>query len=188
MLYKQIQKLVDYAITQNKNKELFFFCSFLNLNNLIYSLDTEPVYEGVFKELCEKYGKQLTSDVRCKLLGSTEQRACELCVNDLKLNVSIEQFVAEFRELSQQRLANVDFMPGAEKLIRHLYASNIPICVATSSCEDSVVVKTQKHEEVFKLFHHITKGNEVKQGKPAPDIFLLAASRFTPQANPTDVC
>lgn len=91
--------------------------------------------------------------------------------------------------ITQQRLENVEFMPGAERLIKHLHANKIPICVATSSGEDSVRVKTKKHLEVFNLFHHITKGTdpEVKEGKPAPDIFLLAASRFDTKVDPTDV-
>lgn len=95
----------------------------------------------------------------------------------------------DFREVSQQRLGDVDFMPGAERLIRHLHANKIPICVATSSGDESVKVKSKRHTEVFKLFHHITTGNdpEIKNGKPAPDIFFLAASRFEPKADPTKV-
>ena len=124
-----------------------------------------------------------------KLLGSTEKRSCEVCVNDLNLNVTLEEFIKHFRELSQIRLANVGFMPGAERLIKHLHANGIPICVATSSGDESVAVKTKNHQEVFKLFHHITKGTdpELKEGKPAPDIFLLAASRFETKADPNDV-
>lgn len=151
--------------------------------------DTEPVYEKVFEEVTTKYGKKMTPEVRLKLLGSTERRSCEICVTDLALNVSVDDFIKEFRELSQERLAGVDFMPGAERLVRHLHANNIPICVATSSGEEGVKVKTAMHTEVFKLFHHITKGSdpEVKQGKPAPDIFLLAATRFEPKAEPSNV-
>lgn len=78
-------------------------------------------------------------------------------------------------------------MPGAERLIRHLHANNVPICVATSSGEESVKIKTQNHLEVFKLFHHITKGTDVKEGKPSPEIFLLAASLFEPKAEPINV-
>jgi pseudouridine-5'-monophosphatase len=131
----------------------------------------------------------LTPEVRIKLLGSTEKRSCEICVNDLNLNCSVEVFTKEFRELSQQRLPDVDLMPGAERLVRHLHKNKVPICVATSSGEESVKVKTAKHLELFKLFHHITNGTdpEVKQGKPAPDIFLLAASRFDPKADPINV-
>lgn len=149
--------------------------------------DTEPIYEKVFQEVTTKYGKTLTPEVRIKLLGSTERRSCEICVNDLELNVSLDDFIKDFRELSLQRLPNVDFMPGAERLIRHLHSKNVPICVATSSGEDSVKVKTHKHLEVFKLFHHITKGTDVKEGKPSPEIFLLAASRFEPKALPENV-
>lgn len=124
-----------------------------------------------------------------KLLGSTEKRSCDVCVTDLQLNVTLDQFISEFRSLSQQRLENVAFMPGAERLIKHLHENGVPICVATSSGEESVKVKTKNHQDVFKLFHHITKGTdpEVKEGKPAPDIFLLAASRFEPKADPLEV-
>jgi pseudouridine 5'-phosphatase len=151
--------------------------------------DTEPVYEKVFKELCEKYGHPLTPEARVKLLGSTEKRSCEVCVNDLKLNVTLDQFISDFRQVTAERLVSVDFMPGAERLIKHLHDNNVPICVATSSGDESVAIKTKKHQEVFKLFHHITKGTdpELKEGKPAPDIFLLAASRFDVKAEPKNV-
>lgn len=122
-----------------------------------------------------------------KLLGSTERRSCEICVNDLKLNVTIDDFVSDFRTLSQKRLENVELMPGVERLIKHLHGKKIRICVATSSGEESVKIKTKNHQDVFKLFHHITKGTEVKEGKPAPDIFLLAASRLEPKADSKDV-
>ena len=173
-----------------------FFITDLEIFSLIFffvqickNKDTEPVYEKVFEEVTTKYGKKMTPEVRLKLLGSTERRSCEICVTDLALNVSVDDFIKDFRELSQARLAGVDFMPGAERLVRHLHANNIPICVATSSGEEGVKVKTAMHTDVFKLFHHITKGSdpEVKQGKPAPDIFLLAATRFEPKAEPSDV-
>jgi pseudouridine 5'-phosphatase len=152
-------------------------------------LDTEPIYEGVFKEVCEKFGHPLTPEARVKLLGSTEKRSCEVCVTDLNLNCTLDQFIKEFRALATERLSNVDFMPGAARLIKHLHDNKVPICVATSSGEESVAIKTKNHREVINLFHHITNGTDpqLKEGKPAPDIFLLAASRFDPKADPQNV-
>lgn len=141
-------------------------------------------------DIAAKYGKQLPAHVRIKFLGSTERRSCEICTLELELPITVDDFQIQFRALSQKRLENVDFMPGAERLIRHLHSNNIKICVATSSGCDSVAIKSRNHQEVFKLFHHIVMGSldpEVKQGKPAPDIFIIAASRFDDTPKTEDV-
>ena len=78
-------------------------------------------------------------------------------------------------------------LKGAERLVRHLHSHNIPICVATSSNEKSVEVKTRKFQDLFKLFNHKVMGSsdlEVKNGKPAPDIFLIASQRFEEKPEP----
>lgn len=54
----------------------------------------------------------------------------------------------------------------------------------------SLKAKTQHHKKLFNKFHHIVTGGcdqEVKRGKPAPDIFLVAASRFEDQPKPENV-
>jgi pseudouridine-5'-monophosphatase len=78
-------------------------------------------------------------------------------------------------------LLNVCVDTGADRLICHLFKNNIPICIATSSSRESFMVKTLHHQELFKKFEHVVMGasdDEVKRGKPAPDIFEIAAGRF----------
>lgn len=170
---------------------MFFLLSLFPYNNSqnYHHVDTEPINEKVFQEVVEKYGKKLTQEVRLKILGVPERKSFKICIVDLQLDVSIEDFTRDFHELAQEKLANVELMPGAERLVRHLHANNVPICVATSSSEDSMSIKSAKHVELFKLFHHIIHGTdpEVTHGKPSPDIFLVAARHFNPQADPKNV-
>lgn len=141
----------------------------------------------MFEDIVDEYGKKLSPETRIKFLGSTERRSCEICVNDSNLPLSVDEFQTKFREIPNALLSNVKLMPGAERLVRHLHSTGVPIALATSSGAESVAIKTQNHMELFKLFHHYVMGSsdpEVKEGKPAPDIFLLAAKRFPDSPDP----
>lgn len=51
-------------------------------------------------------------------------------------------------------------------------------------------LKQRKYRELFDLFEHKVLGSsdpEVMNGKPAPDIFLVAARRFADQPKPKNV-
>ncbi|MEO1671622.1 MAG: HAD-IA family hydrolase, partial [Cyanobacteria bacterium J06631_2] len=59
-----------------------------------------------------------------------------------------------------------------------------PQAIASSSSQHHFAMKTVNHQSWLKLMKHQTLGDdpEIEQGKPAPDIFLLAAKRLN--ANP----
>lgn len=64
----------------------------------------------------------------------------------------------------------------------------MPIAVATSSSEQSYNQKTAVHSGLFSNMHHVVKGStdpEVIEGKPAPDIFRIAAQRFPDSPHPS---
>jgi len=66
--------------------------------------------------------------------------------------------------------------PGLHALLDWLEALGIPRVVATSTRRD----RAQHHLErcaLLSRFHALVGGDEVVHGKPAPDIFLLAADR-----------
>jgi HAD superfamily hydrolase (TIGR01509 family) len=71
-------------------------------------------------------------------------------------------------------------MPGAEEAVEAVHALGIPMALATSTGGSLFAHKSAPHSGLFGAFHAIVVGDDpaVRQGKPAPDIFLEAARRI----------
>lgn len=79
-----------------------------------------------------------------------------------------------YRDLSRGRLAPV---PGLSALLAWLDARAIPVALATSAPALNVE-HTLGEAGLAGAFATIVRGDEVRQGKPAPDVFLEAARRL----------
>ncbi|XP_043640664.1 probable pseudouridine-5'-phosphatase isoform X1 [Drosophila teissieri] len=144
-------------------------------------LDTERIYEEVTRQIAASFGRPYPVDVRFRVMGTTEQRSAEIAITECQLPITTNDFLKRYSQMCHERLNNVPLLEGAERLLRHLHANKIPFCLATSSGADMVELKTAQHRELFGLFNHKVCGStdkEVVNGKPAPDIFLVAAARF----------
>ncbi|BES95808.1 haloacid dehalogenase-like hydrolase [Nesidiocoris tenuis] len=153
-------------------------------------LDSETVYKSTHKKVIESFGKTYDPEIRLKVLGTKEQDTAETIVKCLGLPISPEEFSKMAKDELAKVYNNIPLKPGAKKLIEHLSYNKVPIAVATSSSEQSYHQKTAVHKELFSHMHHVVKGStdpEVINGKPAPDIFRIAAARF-PNPPPTSKC
>ncbi|XP_022118197.2 pseudouridine-5'-phosphatase [Pieris rapae] len=144
-------------------------------------LNTEDLYTELFQSIVSKYGKDYTFDVKLKLMGTQALESASIVIRELDLPMTAEEFLEECKK-GESIFADCQLMPGAKRLVEHLYQHKIPIALATSSGEDSYHCKVDKHyTEFFSLFPYKTFGSSdpsVKNGKPHPDIFLVTAMKF----------
>ena len=68
-------------------------------------------------------------------------------------------------------------MPFIEELLIYLKDNNYKVAVASSSNMNHIV-NNMKKTGLIKYIDELASGAEVKKGKPAPDVFLLAAERL----------
>ena len=72
---------------------------------------------------------------------------------------------------------NIDVKPGAHQLLAYLEKMQIPRAVATSS-SGSKARAILDRVGLWQYIPHLTGGDEVKAGKPAPDVYLDAAEKL----------
>lgn len=80
-----------------------------------------------------------------------------------------------YRELVRDQ--GVTILPGARELLAALQQAGIPRSVGSSTPQgnlDAIFASTG----LDRLFDAVVSGDDVKNGKPAPDVFLLAAEKL----------
>lgn len=143
-------------------------------------LDTEGIYTEVTQIIAERYGRTFDWHIKQNIIGRGAGDLARYVVEALELPISAEEFLLIREPLMRERFPRALAMPGAQELVQHLKANNIPIAVGTSSSSQSFGQKTTLHGDWFALFDTIVTADdpEVGAAKPAPDIFLTAARRL----------
>ncbi|CAL1706094.1 unnamed protein product [Somion occarium] len=126
----------------------------------------------------------MTWDMKAGLMGKPERDAAAHLLSffpDIPPEFTIDEYIRRRRIGQDAFWPFVQPLPGALRLVKHLYQHKIPIAVATSSQRRNYELKSQHLMET--LFGHF--GGRVVcaddglikagRGKPHPDIFLVTA-------------
>jgi len=156
-----------------------------NISCLIYDmdgllLDTEGIYTEVTQQIVGEYGKVFDWSVKEKIIGRRSIQAAEIIVESLDLPISPQDYLDSRKDVLLEKFKDTEALPGAKEMTTHFSKLGIPQALATSSSSPMFEAKFEKHKKWFSQFTQIVRGDdpELKEGKPAPDIFLLAAKRL----------
>src|SRR5215471_2502673 len=140
-------------------------------------LDTEPIYTDASNAIAARYGKKHDWSIKGNMIGRPAIDAARYFVQALDLPLSADEYLAERDAYLDLHLGNAGEIPGAEAFTRHLLGRGIPLAVATSTGAALFQLKVSRHRPWFSIFSAIVCGDDARvlRGKPAPDIFLVAA-------------
>lgn len=140
-------------------------------------LDSETVCRAVWRRAAAEQGFALSDAMYLDFVGR-RTADCEALMEQLfGAGFSRPVFQARASDLwhAHVRDLGLEHKPGLAELLALLEERNIPKAVATSTVRAEALVSLGPLRGRFAA---LAAGDEVRRGKPAPDIFLLAAERL----------
>ena len=140
-------------------------------------IDSEPVWEQVRRQVVAEHGGCWAPDAQQRLMGMSTQEWAEYLRQDLGVALPPED-IAELvigRMLDRYR-DDAPLMPGAQAAVRRLSA-RWPLGLASSS-PPPLIEAVLAGAGLRDCFKAAMSTEEVRRGKPAPDIYLAVTERL----------
>jgi pseudouridine 5'-phosphatase len=147
-----------------------------DLDGLI--VNSEDVYEQADVEVLRRRGKVYNDDLRSQMMGRPTAESLRKMIDWHALEDSVELLDAERSQLRDKLLAaSLAPMPGLLDLLAALEAAHVPKAIATSG-HRSYAADVLGRLDLHARFEFVLTSEDVLHGKPAPDVYQLAAQRL----------
>ncbi len=141
-------------------------------------IDSEPLWEEAETELLKSKGVKYDPLFRDKVVGLGQVDSSKLIIREFGVNCSPENLIKRRMEILlriyNERLTMFD---GAKPLVEKLRSDGFKTALASSS-PMAVIEYVLGKFSIGGLFDAVVSGDCVQNGKPAPDIYLLAAEKL----------
>src|SRR5437016_3647210 len=138
-------------------------------------LDTERVYRDIFNRAAADCEFEFPDWLHLKLLGRNTADMKSILREHLRSEALFERYMERNRH--HHAICFVDAPPvkrGLMELLDLIESKKVPKVVATSTPRKHAVPRLEKCGLLHR-FASVSCGDEVAKGKPAPDLFLMAA-------------
>jgi HAD superfamily hydrolase (TIGR01509 family) len=147
-----------------------------DMDGLIF--DTEALYQKAFVAAAGSGGHDIPEELHNRTIGVTWAKSREIFLDHLGADFPVDAYFANmvehFDALAATKLA---LKPGVVELLDLLDQLVIPRCIATSSAHSTVQSHLSAHD-LLDRFHGVIGHGDYATSKPAPDPFLIAATRL----------
>jgi pseudouridine-5'-monophosphatase len=141
-------------------------------------VDSEPLAAQAMLAFLQSFGVEQDPIIQAQLLGRRLPEAMAISQKGYNLPGSLEELSARYGQMRIEALRGaVTVMPGAREIVAFGREQNLPMALATSGMRAHADISLAETGLAGNFEVEVT-GDEVQRGKPAPDLFLLAAERL----------
>ncbi|OOM70182.1 beta-phosphoglucomutase [Clostridium puniceum] len=164
----------------------------MSIKAVIFDLDgvivsTDDYHYRAWKNMADSEGIYFDREINERLRGVSRMESLEIILEKVNKEYTNEEKIqmAEkknslYRELLEE-LTPMDILPGVRKVLETLKVNNIKIAIGSSSKNTPIILKKIGLNNYFDA---VADGNEIKNSKPDPEVFLLAAEKL--EINPEE--
>ena len=134
------------------------------------------MWPDIDREYLNRFGIEYDDNLKNEIDGISFHETAVYFKNKFGISDSVEKICKDWEEMAYDKYKyEVKEKPGCKKFLEHLRLKGIRMGIATSNKRSMVdVVLESLDMKVF--FEVITTSDEVKRGKPAPDVYLTTAN------------
>lgn len=140
-------------------------------------IDSEPLFRRAAQDAARDLGHHLSDETYAMWMGLPPRAVEAAVVESMGPTFPLRAFREEFRRIwiDHTERHGMPPQPGMPELLAGLRERNIPFGVATSTQRDQAW-RSLELAGLGSFIEVLVAGNEVTEGKPAPEIFLRAAA------------
>lgn len=156
------------TISQNTKAVIF------DMDGLL--IDSEQAWEKADAELFRRYNKKHTPEINKHIMGKKPRENVAYFIKEFGFESTVDELLEERLALVYEvLLADLSLMEGAEALVYALHEQKYKMAIATSGHSPKRAREITEKLGLDSYMTVIVSGDDVKHGKPEPDIFLKAA-------------
>ncbi len=154
-----------------------------HLEAVVFDLDgllinSEDLYLEAGDQLLRRRGKTHDAALREQMTGRPARDALRIMIAYHRLPDTVDALAAESRAVLESLLdTSLEAMPGLHALLDAIEGAGLPAAVATSATR-RFAGDLLARLDLNPRFRFVLAAEDVAHGKPAPDVYLLAAKRL----------
>jgi hypothetical protein len=152
-----------------------------NIKACIFDLDGTLVdsmwmWPDIDREYLNRFEIEYDDNLKNEIDGISFHETAVYFKNKFGISDSVEKICKDWEEMAYDKYKyEVKEKPGCKKFLEHLRSKGIKMGIATSNNRSMVDVVLESLD-MKDFFEVITTSDEVKRGKPAPDVYLTTAN------------
>lgn len=140
-------------------------------------VDTEPLHRKAYFTTFDELGITVSEELYTSFTGASTKRVFEILIGKYGLSHTHEDLSAIKRAHFKDYFDNdeeFDLIPGVKELIKHYHENGIKLILASSATMVTINMVFEKFG-LEQYFSGKISGAALKESKPHPEVFLLAA-------------